>query len=41
MPMTTNGDFWGLKIVETRDEIVDVNHHLSSKVSIIFLSYYA
>ena len=31
------GDFWGLKIMGTRGEIVDVIHHLSPKVAIIFL----
>ena len=30
--MTTNGDFWGLKIMGTRGKIVDVIHHLSPKV---------
>ena len=35
--MTTNGDFWGLKIMGTRGKIVDVIHHLSPKVPIIFL----
>ena len=35
--MTTNGDFWGLKIMGTRVKIIDVIHHLSPKVPIIFL----
>ena len=33
--MTTNGDFWdlwGIKIMGTRGKIVDVIHHLPSKV---------
>ena len=38
--MTTNGDFWGLKIMGTRGKIVDVIHHLSPKVPIIFLGYF-
>ena len=33
--MTTNGDFWGL--MGTRGKIVDVIHHLSPKVPIVFL----
>ena len=39
--MTTNGDFWGLKIMATRGKVVDVIHHLSPKVLIIFLDYHA
>ena len=38
--MITNGDFWalmGTKIMGTRGKIDDVIHHLSPKVSIIFL----
>ena len=35
--MTTDEDFWGLiKIIGTRDKIIDVIHHLSPKVPIIF-----
>ena len=34
-----NGDFWGL--MGTRGEIVDVIHHLSPKVPVIFLVHYA
>ena len=33
--MTTNGDFWGLKIIGTRGKIVDLIHHCSPKVPII------
>ena len=35
--METFGDQWGLKIMGTRGKIVDVIHHLSPKVPIIFL----
>ena len=35
--METFGDKWGLKIMGTRGKIVDVIHHLSPKVPIIFL----
>ena len=34
--MTTNGDFWGLKTTGTRGKIIDVIHHLSPKVAIIY-----
>ena len=37
--MITNGDFWGL--MGTRGKIVDVIHHLSPYVPIIFLGYRA
>ena len=37
--LETFGDFWGLKIMGTRGQLVDVIHHLSPKVPIIFLRY--
>ena len=39
--MTTNRDFWGLKIMGTRGKFVDLIHHLSPKVPMIFLGYFA
>ena len=42
--MITNGDFWGPTGTKNHGDsgkIVDVLHHLSLKVPIIFLGYYA
>ena len=44
MVMITNGDFWGPTGTKNHGDsgkIVDVIHHLSLKVPIIFLGYYA